>query len=136
MSKTLKTYNSTPPIDKEKKIARKRNNLESKLQRACIKWFKYQYPQEVIFAIPNGGKRSKIEAAIMKGEGVLQGVSDLFVMSGKNGYNGLFMEMKTGSNKLSPLQKEFIKTAQDKGYKAEVCYSFEEFIEKVTEYLN
>lgn len=120
----------------EIKIRKKRENPESRLQRACIKWFKLQYPKETIFAIPNGGKRGKIEAAIMKGEGVMAGVSDLFLMRGKEEYHGLFIEMKAKNGKLRENQRVFIEDAERKDYKVEVCYSLEEFIEKVNNYLN
>ncbi|WP_303811844.1 VRR-NUC domain-containing protein [Apibacter mensalis] len=120
----------------EIKIRKKRENPESRLQRACIKWFKLQYPKETIFAIPNGGKRGKIEAAIMKGEGVMAGVSDLFLMRGKERYHGLFIEMKAKNGKLRENQRVFIEDAERKDYKVEVCYSLEEFIEKVNNYLN
>lgn len=120
----------------EIKIRKKRENPESRLQRACIKWFKLQYPKETIFAIPNGGKRGKIEAAIMKGEGVMAGVSDLFLMRGKEGYHGLFIEMKAKNGKLRENQRVFIEDAKRKDYKVEVCYSLEEFVETVNNYLN
>ena len=46
---------------------------ESRLQQNCVKWFRYQYPEPkyLIYANANGGARSRIEAMIMKGEGVL-----------------------------------------------------------------
>lgn len=113
----------------------KPRHLESKLQQACIRWFKLQYPKETIFAIPNGGKRNALEAKIMKGEGVLAGVSDLFVMKPSKNYCGLFIEMKTGKNKLSVNQKEFLKKAQDQGYKTAVCYSLEDFMQEVNNYM-
>jgi hypothetical protein len=42
---------------------------ESKLQIAMVKWFRLQYPDHVLYAIPNGGNRSAITGAIMKAEG-------------------------------------------------------------------
>ena len=50
---------------------------ESRLQAACVRWFRYQYPNLLIFAIPNGGRRNEVEAKIMKEEGVLPGIADL-----------------------------------------------------------
>lgn len=117
-------------------MSNKKRHPESILQSQCVTWFKIQYPKEVIFAIPNGGKRNVVEAAKMKGEGVLAGVADLFIMSSKNGYNGLFVEMKFGRNNISPLQKEFIQLARDKGYKVEVCYTFDEFTKTINNYFN
>lgn len=44
---------------------------ESRIQQACIKWFRLQYPKLALnlFAVPNGGARKRIEGAIMKAEG-------------------------------------------------------------------
>lgn len=118
-------------------------NLESKLQQTCIKWFRYQYPNEVIFAIPNGGCRNIITARILKGEGVLAGVSDLFIMNQgiivaaeeSNVYAGMFIEMKSEKGKLSKSQKSFIKKAKEKGYYVAVCNTFESFQYEINEYL-
>lgn len=49
------------------------------MQRMCVGWFRLQYPAvgKLLFAVPNGGARSRTEAAIMKAEGVTAGVTDL-----------------------------------------------------------
>lgn len=48
------------------------------MQRMCVGWFRFQYPAvgKLLFAVPNGGARSRTEAAIMKAEGVTAGVTD------------------------------------------------------------
>lgn len=115
------------------------NHAESKLQAACVKWFRLQYPDTLIFAIPNGGARSAITGAILKAEGVLAGVPDLFVA--KSGhvddiyYDGLFIEMKSGKGKQTESQKEIQKRLQAAGYYVEVCHSFDEFKETVEWYM-
>ncbi|TWP31903.1 VRR-NUC domain-containing protein [Apibacter muscae] len=118
-----------------KYVNAKPRHLESKLQQACVSWFNIQYPKETIFAIPNGGKRNALEAKIMKGEGVLAGVSDLFIMKPSKNYSGFFIEMKIGKGKLSEYQKEFLKKAQNKGYKTAVCYSLDDFTKEVNNYM-
>lgn len=106
---------------------------ESKIQQACIKWFDYQYPQYRLnlFAIPNGGARNKIEAGIMKGEGVRAGVADLFLaipkQGLKNNYPGLFIEMKTETGRQTDTQKKFEKAVNSQGYFYFLCRSFDEF---------
>lgn len=122
------------------------NNQEDRLQASCVRWFRYQYPDVVIFAIPNGGSRNAIEAAKMKGTGTLAGVADLFVMypkfdeHGLPGYQyvekcGLFIEMKKGKNNQTPAQKQFETKAKQAGYAYEVCRSFDEFKEITENYL-
>ena len=45
-----------------------KNKEEERLQVSCVNWFDYQYPQyrQLLFAVPNGGSRNKIEAANLK----------------------------------------------------------------------
>lgn len=67
------------------------------MQRMCVGWFRLQYPAvgKLLFAVPNGGARSRTEAAIMKAEGVTAGVTDLILLLGREGFNALCIEMKT-----------------------------------------
>lgn len=98
---------------------------ESVLQTACVKWFRLQYPDLIIYAVPNGGSRNVREAQRLKAEGVLAGVADLVVMlpQGKS----IYIEMKVKWNKQTDNQKEFQKKAIELGHTYAVCYSFEEF---------
>lgn len=60
-----------------------------------------------VFAVPNGGSRNVIEAANLKAQGVMAGVSDLILLlPGKKVY---FIEIKNpnGKGRQSPLQREF-----------------------------
>jgi len=98
---------------------------ESQLQQMCVRYFRYVYPQYVIYATPNGGFRNSIEAKRLKEEGVLAGVADLTVLlpHGKI----LYIEMKVKGNKQTPNQKTFQQKAEALGHTYYVCYSFEEF---------
>ena len=66
------------------------------MQRMCVGWFRLQYPAvgKLLFAVPNGGARSRTEAAIMKAEGVTAGVTDLILLLGRGGFNALCIEMR------------------------------------------
>ena len=48
----------------EKKRKRRTEHTESDLQRQCVSWFRLQYPTDalMLFAVPNGGGRSVVEA--------------------------------------------------------------------------
>ena len=98
---------------------------ESQLQQMCVRYFRYVYPQYVIYATPNGGTRNPAEAKRLKEEGVLAGVADLVVMlpQGKS----LYIEMKIKGNKQTEHQKVFQQKAEMLGYKYYVCYSFDQF---------
>lgn len=108
---------------------------EHQEQKVLVRWFRLAYPSLVLFAIPNGGARAKITAARLKDEGVLAGVSDLFLMAARGGYYGLFIEMKAVNGKLSTTQKQFVAEAHKAGYRAVVCYGFKEAQENINNYL-
>lgn len=110
---------------------------ESELQINCVNWFRLSFPQYrwLLFAIPNGGKRNVITATRMKREGVLSGVTDLFLSIPRNEFHGMYIELKTGNNKLTTNQETFISEVQKHGYKCEVIYSLDQFIREITYYI-
>lgn len=116
----------------------KTRHNESLIQKQCVFWFRMQYPKlaKLLFAVGNGGKRSKIEAAIMKGEGVTAGVADLLLLFPNHKYYGLCIEMKTPTGKQQESQKEFRELSESLGYKYGLCRSIEEFQNTITMYLS
>jgi len=98
---------------------------EAQEQKALIKWSE-RYPEcRWLYACPNGGRRSPIEAKNLKAEGVKAGVSDLFLPLSRQGYSGLYIEMKRRTlGKASDLQLEFHDHVRKEGFKAEVCHGF------------
>ena len=82
------------------------NRPEQALQRAVVQHLAWRTRPDVLwFHIPNGGLRSKAEAAIMKGLGTKPGVADLaFVLPGGR---AAFLELKSGKGVLSEAQKAF-----------------------------
>jgi len=52
-----------------------------------------------------------------------------------NGYHGLFIELKSKNGRLSEYQKTWVDNLNDRAYKAVVCYSLDEAINAVREYL-
>lgn len=111
-------------------------NEESRIQKACVRWFRLQYPRLVLFAIPNGGNRNAVTGAILKSEGVLAGVSDLMLMHPAGGYHGLCIEMKTPKGRQQESQKQFQRQAEAAGYKYIICRSLDSFVAEIREYLN
>ena len=108
---------------------------ESNIQIVCVNWFRLMYPNLRLYAIPNGGNRNVITASIMKREGVMRGVADLFLMHASNGYHGLHIEIKTPKGKQSPEQKAFEYSALIEGYEYKIARSLDEFIAIVKNYL-
>ncbi|MBP1638955.1 MAG: nuclease [Bacteroidetes bacterium] len=114
------------------------NHLEAEIQEACVRWFQYQYSHigNLLFAVPNGGSRNKIEAVNLKRQGVTPGVSDLILFQKRETYGALCIEMKAGKGTQSDAQKVWQKTVERFGYKYVICYSLEEFINEVNGYMN
>ena len=112
---------------------------ESTLQKTCVAWFRAQYPDHalMLFAVPNGGGRSRIEGAVMKGEGVTAGVADLLLLEARGGWGSLCIEMKTRdkSSKQRPSQKAWQEAAERAGNRYVVVRSFEAFRALVSEYM-
>ena len=111
---------------------------ESRLQQACVTWFRLQYPKLALCLVanPNGGARNKLEAAIMKGEGVTAGVADLTLYVMRHGYGALLVEMKTPQGRQSPAQKVWQAAVEAQGYKYVICRSIEDFMAEINSYLN
>lgn len=106
-------------------------------QVMLVQWYRLQYPKQIkcLWAIPNGGVRNIGTAIKLKKEGVISGVSDLFLMIPNTTKHGLFLEMKAKSGKLTKEQKEFLFLAESMGYDAKVAYSYEEGKEIIKKYL-
>ena len=122
--------------------AQYRQNLapdsEHYLQSRCVRWFDFQYPglSNLLFAIPNGGKRSKAVAGKLKAEGVRKGVADLFLSVPVMGVHGLYLEAKFKTGKQSPEQQQFQSDVERMGYQYSEFRSEEEFMQIIKTYLN
>ena len=110
---------------------------EHNIQCACVRWFNLQWPQYrgLLFAVPNGGARSKATAGKLKAEGVVAGVSDLILLVPKQWAFALCIEMKTTKGRQSPEQKEWQAKVEGEGYRYAVCHSIDEFMAVVNGYL-
>jgi hypothetical protein len=104
---------------------------ESKLQQDIFNWYQNNYclkfhePRGMIFSIPNGGTRNKLEAITMKATGLLAGASDLVVIF-PNGKLS-FVELKTEKGTQSDKQKDFEKRVTDLGFEYKLIRTLEEF---------
>lgn len=122
------------------KPRKKRDNAESRMQQAVIKWWAVKHkefgvPECLLFAIPNGARRDKVVGAILKKEGVRAGVSDLFLAAPRGGWHGAFIELKTETGAVSDAQVEFLDAAQVSAYQTAVCRSLDSAIEVIESYL-
>jgi hypothetical protein len=111
---------------------------ESELQIACVNWFRMRYPhfRMLLFSVPNGGMRNKGTAIRMKREGVVAGVSDLFLSVPRGEWHGFYIEMKAGDGKMTEKQEDFFRYASKYGYRCRVVNSFDMFVREIENYLD
>ena len=113
-------------------------HLESRMQVACVKWFRLQYRQfgELLIHVPNGGSRDLRTAQRLKAEGVIPGVSDLVLFMPNTKYHGLFLELKIKPNKQSEHQKKWQLIVEAMNYRYVMVYSFEDFKLQIESYFD
>ena len=97
---------------------------------------KEKYPElEMMFHIPNGGTRNKIEAGHLKAQGVKAGVPDICLPVPRGRFHGLWIEMKLGNNKPSDHQERWMNKLWIQGYYVQVCYSWMQAVQNLVYYL-
>lgn len=112
---------------------------EATEQMALFRWAAFargKYPElDLLYHIPNGGSRNKIEAANLKRQGVKSGVPDLCLPVARGGWHGLYIELKYGKNKPTANQRAWMHALMLQGYAVAVCYGWQEAVEALTKYL-
>lgn len=114
-------------------------------QVAVFEWARMQrniYPElDLLYAVPNGGKRDVITAKRMQDEGVKPGVPDICLPVARGGYNALYVELKRPASanrtkgRVSEKQGAWLQLLSQNGNKACVCYGASEAIRTIREYL-
>ncbi len=96
-----------------------------------VQWMRRNHPEHRIFAIANGGYRSKSVGASLKAEGVTKGVPDLMIPSLR-----VFIEMKkTEGSTTSIEQKDWLIYLAECGYATAVCKGKDEAVAFIKEIL-
>lgn len=89
-----------------------------------------------LFHVPNGGSRGPAEAGRFKAMGVKKGVPDVFLDVPRGGFHGLRIEMKRRrGGVLSDEQADWIDWYNANGYRADVCYGWDEARTEIEDYL-
>ena len=85
--------------------------------------------------IANEGKRSVVYGARMKRLGLRKGFPDLFFPYARNGYHGLFIEMKR-DEKAKPTHDQtwWSEYLNKQGYRAVICHGSNAAIEEINSY--
>jgi hypothetical protein len=91
----------------------RRYRPEDQIQRAVVQHYRARAaPGVFMFAVPNGGARSKIEAAIMKSTGTTAGVPDTIRIKGGQVYA---LEIKAEDGRASRAQLDPRRSASGAG---------------------
>ena len=103
-------------------------------------WARLSLPADALFChIPNGGARSRVTGAMLKGQGVVAGVPDYLLAIPTATRHGLWIELKrrgAGMPKASPAQIEVIRKLEKHGYSCRVCAGWEDAARTIMAYLN
>ena len=99
-------------------------NAEAKIQAAIVEWVRTVAPDILIFSIPNGGLRTKAEAALFKWTGATAGIPDLALIIGDG--RACFVEVKTPEGRVSPEQREIMQRLESLGASCIVARSIDD----------
>lgn len=126
--------NSPPGAARRKSIPHEGNEQEALFRWAALVRGRFS-EIDLLYHIPNGGSRNRIEAANLKRQGVKAGVPDLCLPVARGKYHGLYIEMKYGKNKTSENQNKWLMALKKQDYAVAVCYGWQEAQELITKYL-
>lgn len=113
---------------------------EHQEQAALFAWAQLaqgRWPElSLLYAIPNGGKRSLATASLLKAEGVKPGVPDIFLPVARGGYHGMYIELKREKGgRVSVVQQICLEALKKQGYRCAVCHGWESARTEIEQYL-
>ncbi|EAN1747492.1 VRR-NUC domain-containing protein [Salmonella enterica] len=119
---------------------RVKSNAELLEQEALIQWadltvINGRRVGDYLVHVPNEGKRGPKAASEFKRAGGRAGYPDLILELPAGEWHGLRIEMKAKGGKPTAAQLEWIERLRGVGYRAEVCYGFDEARIVVMDYL-
>ena len=114
-------------------------NAEHYEQVDIFNWsfsMRHKWPQlDLLYAVPNAGKRSPRQGAWMKAEGLRAGVPDIVLPIARHGYNSLYIELKAGKNKATKIQCAYMDKLILENNLAVVCVGADAAIRQIECYL-
>ncbi len=122
------------PAKSKRKISHEEADIQSEFFKIFPTFFP-NVPDKLVFAVPNGGSRNKLEAINLKRQGLKPGISDVICLIPKKGFASLLMEFKTSTGDQSDEQKEFQRQAESCGSKYVIVRSVGRAIDVLKEYL-
>ena len=108
-----------------------KHSSEASHQEGFITWFRFKFPDVLIFHIPNGEQRALSVGVRLKKQGVVAGVPDLFIPAW-----GCFIEMKRKEGgTVSEKQRKMIDYLTRVGYTCMLAHGAEDASNQVLEFI-
>ena len=113
---------------------------EAEEQAALFQWARLAsagHPElRLLYHIPNGGSRNRLEAVHLKQQGVRSGVPDICLPVPRGTHGALYIELKrVKGGKVEASQQRWIDALNEVGNLAVVCRGAEEAQKVILEYL-
>lgn len=112
---------------------------ESVEQQCLFRWAEFaavKHPVlNLLYHVPNEGRRSRSTGARMRAEGLKSGVPDICLPAPRSGYHGLYIELKANDNKATKNQLAWLKALDEQGYMTAICYGWVAAKEVIENYL-
>lgn len=113
---------------------------EAEAQKALIEWCELmsgKYPcLDLIYHVPNEGKRTKTFAALLRALGLKKGVPDLHLPVARGKWHSLYIEMKAEGGKPTIEQSQWLCKLTAQGNKCIIAWSFDFAKDAILAYLN
>lgn len=90
---------------------------------------------DLLYHVPNGGWRHTAVAGKLKAEGQKAGVLDYCLPAARQGFHGLYLELKAMGGRPSDKQLAFADAVRAEGYRVEFCKGWEDAWGVLTDYL-
>jgi uncharacterized Zn finger protein len=109
---------------------------EQKQQEALVTYLQLQY-KDVRYCASLGGQYQHYQSQRAKAirTGYVKGFPDLQITEARQGYHGLFIELKTKIGRLTKHQQQWIDDLNERGYLAKCCKGLEEAMDVIDRYL-
>lgn len=108
---------------------------ESDIQKQLVKYLETAHPG-ILFCASLGGVRLPMGLAVKaKAMGYRKGFPDLEIPEPRGRFHGLYIELKAEKGRASDEQKAWLHALSNRGYRAVVCYGFDEARSEIDSYL-
>ena len=112
---------------------------EEEEQIKVFEWAEYnvgRYPElQLLYHIPNEGKRGRKAAGALKALGVKKGVPDICLPVRRGMYGALYIELKAKDGKVSKDQERWLNMLSTGGNVVCICYGGDSAIRVIEKYI-